>query len=356
MKTSALENTTTTEKISRPQILIAGPCSAETEAQVLETAKGLAAFGIDYFRAGIWKPRTSPGSFEGVGAEGLKWLQKAKELYGIKITTEVATPKHVEEALAHSVDMLWIGARTTVNPFAVQEIAEALAGVKIPVMVKNPVNPDLGLWKGAIQRLMRVGITEISACHRGFNVYNKSLLRNAPLWEIPLELKTIFPEIPIICDPSHICGNREYLQQIAQRAMDLGFEGLILESHPNPDAAWSDAAQQVTPENFIKLIQSLHYRKSSSDDVLFNSRLGHLRNEMDEIDARLIDLFAARVEAAKKIGNLKNQYEVAFFQHSRWSEVLKNSTEMAQKLGVNEAFIVQLFSLIHLESLKIQGE
>lgn len=351
IQTANIEN-----RLQRPQILMAGPCSAETEAQVMQVAEALAKIGIDYMRAGIWKPRTSPGSFEGVGTEGLKWLQKAQKTYNIKVATEVATPKHVEEALLHDIDLLWIGARTTVNPFAVQEIAESLRGVQLPVMVKNPINPDLSLWMGAIKRIQNMGITEILACHRGFNVYHKSVLRNAPLWEIPLELKRRLPEIPLICDPSHICGNREYLLQIAQKAMDLGMEGLILETHPNPDAAWSDAAQQITPEQFAFFLQQIRFRKSSSDDKVYNSMIQFLRNEIDELDVRLIELLAARFEVAKKIGHLKNQNEVAFFQHNRWSEVLTQCKDSANKLGVKENFVEALFNMIHLETLEIQGE
>ncbi|MFN0201177.1 MAG: chorismate mutase [Bacteroidia bacterium] len=347
---------TTFDAQRKPQILIAGPCSAETEAQVLATAEALSKIGIDYFRAGVWKPRTSPGSFEGNGNIALQWLQKAKELYGIKVAVEVATPKHIEEALAHQVDLLWIGARTTVNPFAVQEIADALKGINVPVMVKNPMNPDLGLWIGAIKRLQKAGITEIMACHRGFNVYHTSVLRNPPLWEIPLEFKRRMPEIPLICDPSHICGNRLDLANIAQRAMDLGFEGLILETHPTPDEAWSDAAQQITPNRFLELISQLRYRKTSSQNLLYNTYLQQLRVEIDEIDEQLLGLLADRLKLAKKIGEIKNQNGVAFFQHDRWSEVLQHIQQLAQQLGINPDFAQKLFELMHLESLEIQGE
>ncbi|MBX7242107.1 MAG: bifunctional 3-deoxy-7-phosphoheptulonate synthase/chorismate mutase type II [Bacteroidia bacterium] len=341
---------------SRPGILIAGPCSAETELQILNVAEALSKTGVDYMRAGIWKPRTSPGHFEGIGTQGLKWLQTASKQYGIKVATEVATAKHVEEALEHGIDMLWVGARTTVNPFAVQEIADALQGVKIPVMVKNPVNPDLSLWMGAIKRLMNAGLSTIIACHRGFNVYQKTLLRNAPLWEIPIELKRLMPEIPLICDPSHICGNRESLLKIAQKSMDLGYEGLILEVHPNPDKAWSDAAQQVTPEGFMQLLSQLRYKKQSSDDRFYNSRIQFLREEIDEIDGRLMELIAARLESARKIGQLKNQNGVAFYQHDRWTEVLSHCKQLAEQLHINENFAVELFNLLHLTALDIQGE
>jgi chorismate mutase len=344
------------ETLQRPAILMAGPCSAETEEQIMAVAAELAKIGVDWMRAGIWKPRTSPGSFEGIGVEGLRWLQKAKHTYNIRIATEVATPKHVEEALAHELDLLWIGARTSVNPFAVQEIAESLRGTQIPVMVKNPINPDVSLWVGAIKRMHNMGLTEVFACHRGFNVYHKSILRNAPLWEIPLELKRRMPEVPIICDPSHICGNRENLLQIAQKSMDLGMEGLILETHPTPDTAWSDAAQQITPAQLSQLLSQLKLRKSSSDDKVYNLMIQFLRNEIDELDTRLIELLSARFEAAKKIGQLKNQNGVAFFQHNRWTEVLEQCKNTAQKMGVHASFIEELFNVIHLETLEIQGE
>ncbi len=341
---------------SRPPLVMAGPCSAESEIQIMEVAESLSKIGIDYLRAGIWKPRTHPGNFEGIGVEGLKWLQSAQKQFGIKVATEVATAKHVEEALHHGIDLLWIGARTTVNPFAVQEIAEALSGVSIPIMVKNPVNPDIGLWVGAVKRLQNIGIKTIIACHRGFNVYQKTLLRNAPLWEIPIEFKRLMPDIPLICDPSHICGNRDSLFQISQKAMDLGYEGLILEVHPNPDLAWSDAAQQITPQNFLELLLCLKTRKPSSDDRYYNSRIQFLREEINEIDTRLMELVAARVEAARKIGLLKKENGVAFYQHNRWSEVLEHCKESAAKLNLNEHFAVELFNLLHLAALDIQGE
>lgn len=338
----------------RPTYLMAGPCSAETETQVLQTAKELAAIGIDYFRAGIWKPRTSPGSFEGVGVEGLAWLAKAKELYGVKTATEVATAKHVEEALAYGIDLLWIGARTTVNPFAVQEIADALQGVNIPVMVKNPINPDLALWIGAIKRLTNVGITDIIACHRGFHVYEKTRFRNAPLWEIPLEFKRKFPHIPLICDPSHICGNREMLAAVSQKAMDFGYEGLIIETHPTPDAAWSDAAQQITPQVFAQLVAELRVRKTVCDDIFTNSRLLQIRDEIDSIDERLIELLAARMQAVAKANTLKQEKGLSYFRPDRWAELQAHCSEVASKLGMNEAFVVKLFDMIHLACIGLE--
>lgn len=337
-------------------VLIAGPCSAETLEQVLETAKLLAPSGLSYFRAGIWKPRTNPGSFEGVGSEGLKWLQEVKAQYGMKVTTEVANAKHVEEALAHGVDMLWIGARTTVNPFAVQEIADALQGVQVPVLVKNPVNPDLGLWIGAIERMQRAGISEIMACHRGFNVYGKSRYRNTPLWEIPIELKRQMPDLTLLCDPSHITGKREWVEEIANKAVSLGYDGLMIETHPKPSEAWSDARQQLTPEVYREIIGRINFRRKNSDDILFKTRISHLRESIDEIDTRLIELLAERLDIAKKIGALKQENNVAFFQQSRWNEVVEACKDEAHRLKLNEEFILRLFSLIHLESIDMQGE
>ncbi len=341
---------------TRPQYVMAGPCSAETETQVLQTAKELAAIGIDYFRAGIWKPRTSPGSFEGVGVEGLSWLAKAKTLYGIKVATEVATAKHVEEALTAGIDLLWIGARTTVNPFAVQEIADALQGVNVPVMVKNPINPDLALWIGAMKRLMNVGITDMIACHRGFHVYEKTRFRNAPLWEIPLEFKRKFPDIPLICDPSHICGNREMLTEVAQKAMDFGYEGVIIETHPTPDAAWSDAAQQITPTVFAQLLAELTVRKTFSDDIFTNSRLLQIRDEIDTIDERLIELLAARMQTVRRANTLKEEKGLSYFRPDRWAELQTHCSEVADKLGMNQNFVVKLFDMIHLECIGLEKE
>jgi len=338
-------------------LFVVGPCSAETEEQVLQTASLLKPEHVSYFRAGIWKPRTSPESFQGVGKVGLRWLQLVKELYGFKVTTEVANGRHVEEALKAGLDMLWIGARSTVNPFTVQEIADALKGVNIPVMVKNPINPDLGLWVGAIKRLRKAGIQHIAGCHRGFNIYNqKTVLRNTPLWEIPLEFKRLHPEIPLICDPSHISGAREYIFRIAQKSLDLGFQGLLIETHPTPDTAWSDAKQQVTPTRLAELMNSFVFRKTHSDSFEYKLRLRNLRETIDGIDDRLLELLADRMEVAKKIGELKNERNVAFFQHNRWSDVIERCKHIANQLTLDEQFVLKLFSLIHLESLDIQGE
>lgn len=337
-------------------LIIAGPCSAETEEQVMETARQLADAGISYFRAGIWKPRTSPDSFEGVGTAALGWLQRVQKEVGLRTAVEVANARHVEAALAAGVDLLWIGARTTVNPFTVQEIADALRGVKIPVLVKNPVNPDLELWKGALVRIQRADVGAVMACHRGFNVYGKSLFRNEPLWEIPIELKRTMPEIPLICDPSHISGRRKYIPEIARKALNLGYEGLMIETHPNPDAAWSDAAQQLTPTAFKELMGHLQWRQHSTDNPSYKEQVAILRDAIDSTDAELLQLLADRMELSKRIGHLKQENNIAFYQHNRWNAIIAQVQGHAGKLSLNDEFVLKLFSLIHLESIDIQGE
>ena len=344
------------ETEDRPAILIAGPCSAETREQVLTIASALSRSTVSYMRAGIWKPRTSPDSFEGVGKEGLEWLQEAKATYGIKIATEVANSNHVELALKYDADLIWVGARTSVNPFAVQEIADALKGVSISVMVKNPINPDLDLWKGAIERIRRAGVKHVLACHRGFNVYAKTMLRNAPLWEIPIELKREFPELPLICDPSHIAGKRSYLKRISQKALNLGYEGLMIETHHQPEKALSDAAQQITPENFFLLLEELDFKTSSSANEELQTMLSFLRTEMDGIDEQLIELLAERMKTSRKIGALKKENHLPFYESSRWSEVIDHCLQIAEKQDLNPDFIRKVLSLIHLESIDIQGE
>ncbi len=337
-------------------LIIAGPCSAETEEQVMDTAGQLADAGISYFRAGIWKPRTSPDSFEGVGHEALGWLQRVQKEVGLRTAVEVANARHVEAALKAGVDLLWIGARTTVNPFTVQEIADALRGVKVPVMVKNPVNPDLELWKGALVRILRANVGQVMACHRGFNVYGKSLFRNEPLWEIPIELKRLMPEIPIICDPSHISGRRKYIPEIARKALNLGFEGLMIETHPNPDAAWSDAAQQFTPAAFKELMGHLQWRQHTTDNPSYKEQVAILRDAIDSTDGELLQLLADRMELSKRIGLLKQENNIAFYQHNRWNAIIEQVQQHAAKLGLHDEFVLKLFSLIHLESIDIQGE
>lgn len=336
-------------------ILIAGPCSAETEEQVLETAHELAKLGkIDFFRAGIWKPRTRPGEFEGVGTIGLPWLRRVKEETGLKTTTEVGTHYHVFEALKYGVDVLWVGARTTANPFSVQEVADALKGVDIPVMVKNPVNPDLKLWIGAIERLYKAGITRIAAVHRGFTYHGQTPFRNMPHWQIPIELKQQFPDLPIICDNSHICGRRDILFDVAQKAFDLDFDGLMTETHPTPDKAWSDAAQQITPEEYGKLINGLVLRATESDNREFMENLVHLRHDIDDMDEELINLLGRRMKIADKIGEYKKRNNIAILQSTRWHEILENGLAKGRAKGLSEEFVTIILKAIHDESINHQ--
>jgi chorismate mutase len=335
-------------------LVLAGPCSAETEEQVMDTARQLKDFGVHIYRAGIWKPRTRPDAFEGVGKEGLPWLKRVKEELGMYTATEVANVKHVYESLKAGIDIIWLGARTTANPFAVQEIADSLKGVDIPVLVKNPINPDTELWIGAFERLNRAGITKMAAIHRGFSTYSKTLYRNNPQWEIPIELKRRIPELPIITDPSHICGSRELLFEISQKAMDLDFDGLIVETHCNPDKAWSDAQQQVTPANLDKLIRKLVLRHAEIGNNTLLSTLEELRHEIDKYDDKIIDIFEHRMEVARRIGEYKKQNSITILQTSRWDELLRNRIDEAAKKGLSEEFIIKVFRAIHEESINHQ--
>lgn len=334
--------------------VIAGPCSAETEAQVMDTAAGLKTVGINVFRAGIWKPRSHPGSFEGIGEEGLGWLQKVKSAYGMKVCTEVASAKHVSDCLVHGVDMVWIGARTTANPFLVQEIAEALRGTDIPVLVKNPVNPDLELWIGALERLNRVGITKLGAIHRGVSSSEKLKYRNDPLWSMAVELRARFPHLPIFADPSHMGGSREYLRELSQRALDLGFEGLMIESHCNPQCALSDAGQQIEPAALRTLLESLSARSASSPDEEFLAKLDRLRERIDVIDENLIRELSERMKISAEIGELKRGHGVAIVQPGRWEKVLEKVRELASQYGLDEEFVLGVFEAIHAASVKEQ--
>ncbi len=331
-------------------IVIAGPCSAETEEQVLETARGLAARGVKLFRAGIWKPRTKPGGFEGVGAEGLQWLKKVKEETGMYVSTEVATKAHVEEALKAGIDVLWIGARTTVNPFAVQEIADALKGVDIPVLIKNPVNPDLELWIGAIERIYGAGIRRIGVIHRGFSSYDKKIYRNLPLWHIPIELRRRMPELEIFCDPSHIGGKRELIAPLCQQAMDLSFDGLIVESHCNPDCALSDASQQITPDVLDYVLNLLVIRNETQT----TENLSQLRNQIDSIDEQLLELLAKRMRISREIGVYKKEHNMPILQSPRYSEILEKRANMGQSMELNTEFVKEILKEIHEESVRQQ--
>lgn len=338
-------------------LLIAGPCGAETREQVLQTAKEISEIkSVKLFRAGIWKPRTRPNSFEGVGEEGLYWLKEVQQQYNLKTTVEVANAQHTELALKHGVDVLWIGARTTVNPFSVQEIADVLKGVDIPVFIKNPVHADLQLWIGAVERLSLAGITKLAAIHRGFHYAGKSKYRNKPLWEIPIELKTIMPELPIICDPSHISGKRELIQSVAQKALDLGMNGLMIETHINPSEALSDAQQQLTPDALKELLAQLVYRKKSSENTEFTDKLSQFRNMIDEVDDELINVLKKRMTIIEEIGHYKKEHEITIFQLERWQEILKTRSQWAEKLGIPKAFVEKMCQHLHEESIRIQTD
>jgi len=341
-------------KTSRP-FVIAGPCSAETRDQVLETARELSALQVQLFRAGVWKPRTRPGSFEGNGHAALEWLQEAKTLYGMPVTVEVAEPGHIDLALKAKIDVLWIGARTTVNPFQVQRLADALKGVAIPVMVKNPVNPDVELWLGAIERFQQSGIKDVAAVHRGFSGYSAAVgYRNQPNWLIPIELKRRRPELSIFCDPSHITGNRDRVAEVAQKAMDMHFDGLMIEAHPHPEQAWSDAAQQLTPQQLGDLLAHLVVREEFTDDMTSLSQLEYLRQVMDSMDAEIIDLIAKRMELSERIGVVKNSCNLTAYQPARWREIVETRGNRAEMNMLSKEFIVELYEKIHHESIRRQ--
>jgi chorismate mutase len=336
-------------------LIISGPCSAETEEQVLQTAKDLAATGkIDVLRAGIWKPRTKPGLFEGIGEIGLEWLASAKKETGLPTTVEVATAQHVEQALKHGVDILWIGARTTVNPFSVQEVADALRGVDISVLVKNPINPDLELWSGALERLQKVGMKDIGMIHRGFSSYGNTEYRNAPMWHLPIEMKRRYPEMLLICDPSHICGNRHMLQQVAQKSIDLDFAGLIIESHIDPDNAWSDAKQQITPQVLSIMLSDLVWRvKNETDNA---SGLSLLRERIDQVDDELLSLLNRRMKIADEVGQYKKENNLTILQTARWNEILERAMAKGNALTLSKEFLVKYFDAVHMESINHQNK
>ena len=341
--------------LPRPMV-IAGPCSAESEEQVMETARDLAARGIHVFRAGIWKPRTHPGSFEGVGTPGLKWLRRVKEETGMKVCTEVASEKHVYECLKYGIDMLWMGARTSANPFLMQEISDALQDTDIPVLVKNPVNPDLDLWIGALERLNRAGVRKLGVIHRGFSATDSAPYRNSPGWQIAIELRTRYPELPFFADPSHMGGDRKYLQELSQRAMDLGLEGLMIESHCDPSKALSDAKQQLTPKDLLTLLESLLIREKDSGDRNYREGIDQLRAQIDIIDENLLYTLASRMGVCEKIGTYKRDHNVAILQTGRWDRVLAAMKEKARAYGLSEGFIENVFNAIHEESVRIQNE
>jgi chorismate mutase len=338
-------------------LIISGPCSAETEEQVMQTAKRLAATGkVDILRAGIWKPRTRPGSFEGIGTKGLPWLQQAKKATGLPVAIEVATGKQVEDALHFDVDVLWIGARTTVNPFSVQEIADALRGVKIPVLIKNPLNPDLELWVGGMERIAKAGIEELGLIHRGFSSYGNTEFRNAPMWHLAIEMKRRFPGIPMINDPSHICGRRDILQAVAQQAIDLDFDGLIIESHIDPDNAWSDAKQQITPEVLMEMLEAIRWRKENIASEEFHSALEKLRQQINQLDDELLEVLATRMKVAQKIGEYKKNNDITILQTNRWNEILNRAVAKGNKMGLSDDFITKYMDAVHMESIQQQNK
>ncbi len=338
----------------RPMI-ISGPCSAETEEQVMETTARLAKTGkVDMLRAGIWKPRTKPGLFEGIGVKGLPWMANAKKATGLPITVEVATAKHVEDALSFGVDVLWIGARTTVNPFSVQEVADALKGVQVPVLIKNPINADLDLWQGAVERVAKAGIEHIGLIHRGFASYGTTEYRNAPMWHLAIEMKRRNKEMPIICDPSHICGRRDILQMVAQTSVNLDFDGLMIESHIDPDNAWSDAKQQITPEVFAEMLNNIIWRSENvGEDAL--RILQQLRTQIDEVDGQLMQLLSSRMKLADSIGKFKKENNVTILQTNRWNEILEKALTRGEALGLSREFVVKYLDAVHLESISHQN-
>jgi len=342
--------------LPRPMV-IAGPCSAESEEQMLETAKGLASFGIHMFRAGIWKPRTHPGSFEGVGEPGLKWLQKVKKEYGMFVCTEVASRDHVFACLKHGIDMLWIGARTSANPFLMQEIADALRDTDMPVLVKNPVNPDLDLWIGALERLNRAGVRKLGVIHRGFSTMQPIPYRNEPGWRIAIELRTRFPELPFFADPSHMGGDRKYIRELSQRAMDLGLEGLMVESHCNPACALSDAKQQLTPEALREMLeQQIVVRDADSESPDYRENIDQLRARIDLIDENLLTILKSRMSISEQIGSYKKDHNIAILQTARWDSLLDDMIRQGGQEGLDANFLRALFNVIHEESVRIQNE
>jgi len=340
---------------SKP-LVIAGPCSAESEEQMLQTASQIAKIPqVNIFRAGIWKPRTRPGEFEGTGVEGLKWLRKVKEQYGFPTAIEVAKPEHIDLALKYEVDVLWLGARTVVNPFSVQEIAEALRGAKLPVMIKNPLNPDLKLWIGAIERINAVGIEKIMAIHRGFHYFGSSQFRNAPMWEIPIELKRLAPKLPLIVDPSHICGRRDLIEETSQKALDLEMDGLMIESHFKPSDALTDSAQQISPDNLASMLDRLKIRDPGSN-VDFQHKLEEFRSEIDKLDVELLQILAKRMEIIDEIGNYKNENDITILQMKRWVGIVEDRLSIGNELGLDKPFLKRMLNIIHRESLQRQSE
>lgn len=341
--------------LSHP-LVIAGPCSAETEEQVLKIAHELKNSDTTFFRAGIWKPRTRPGGFEGIGEMGLKWLKRVKEETGLKTATEVANRDHARLALENDVDLLWIGARSTVSPFIIQEIADELAGTDKIVLVKNPVNPDLALWIGALERFDRAGIKNIGVIHRGFSTYEKTKYRNIPEWQIVVDLQSRFPDLPIICDPSHIAGNRELIFDLSQTALDLNLDGLMIETHCDPDNAWSDAAQQITPNRLIQITEDLRVRKPTSEEENFQQQIDVFRSQIDVLDNQLLEVLKKRMEVSENIGKLKKQNNIAVLQNKRWNDILDRMILLGKEKGFSADFTSKVFKAIHQESIERQEQ
>ncbi len=337
-------------------LLIAGPCSAESEAQVMDVARALADRGVNYLRAGLWKPRTRPGSFEGVGLRGLAWMDRARSETGLKIATEVADPAHVDACLQFGVDLVWIGARTTTNPFSVQALADALKGCDIPVLVKNPMNEDVGLWIGALERLANAGLKKLGAIHRGVSSTQEMRFRNAPAWKMPIELMRKMPDLPMVCDPSHICGKSALIPGISQEAMDLLFDGLMVEVHPDPPSALSDAAQQLTPEIFLQMISALRHPQEKGGDAAYEKKMSQLREKVDEMDSRLLEMIAQRMEIVREMGTLKAQQNVSTLQPHRWQEILREREQHGEKLGLSSGLVDQIMQTLHEEAIRRQEE
>ncbi len=337
-------------------LIIAGPCSAESEEQVLKIAEDLDKSYVQVYRAGIWKPRTKPGNFEGVGAIGLSWLKKVKEKYNMLISTEVASAEHCKLAVEAGVDILWLGARTTVNPFLVQEIAEELANTDKIVLVKNPVNPDLELWVGALERLAAMGIKNLGVIHRGFSTYKKTKYRNKPHWQIALEFKNQYPNIPMVCDPSHITGDRSGILEVSQQAFNFEYNGLMIETHNDPDNAWSDAKQQVTPARLLEILKELEIRKHDGEGTVYQAKISQMRSEIDELDQQILETLSHRMKVVKNIGALKKEHNVAVFQPERWEEISKNIQKEGEKLGLTAEITQKIIEVIHQESVDIQND
>ncbi|OSZ80341.1 3-deoxy-7-phosphoheptulonate synthase [Chitinophagaceae bacterium IBVUCB2] len=353
--TEQATNETVQQAWGKRPLIISGPCSAETEEQLVTTAQRLAATGkVDMIRAGIWKPRTKPGMFEGVGAKGLPWLQQAKKLTGLPTTVEVATGKQVQDALTFDVDVLWIGARTTVNPFSVQEVADALRGTNVPVMIKNPINPDLELWAGAVERIARAGVKQIGLIHRGFSSYGNTEFRNAPMWHLAIEMKLKYPDLVFINDPSHICGRRDILLDTMQRAIDLDYDGLMIESHIDPDNAWSDAKQQVTPERLAEMLDTIIWRKEDISSEEYHAALEKLRQQINQLDDELMQILSQRMKIAEQIGKYKKENNITILQTNRWNEIIERATAKGDKIGLSKEFITKYFDAVHMESINHQ--